>query len=46
MSQYGINVPPGIPVFRLDEVEPAAQKMKDAEGLVRQGPCFGGPFMA
>ena len=34
MSQYGINVPAGIPVFKLDEVEPAAQKLKDAEGQV------------
>lgn len=35
MSQYGINVPPGIPVFSLDQVPAAAEKMKDAEGLVR-----------
>lgn len=35
METYGINVPPGIPVFKLSEVEPAVQKMKDAEGLVR-----------
>lgn len=39
MSQYGINVPPGIPVFSLDQVEPAVEKMKDREGLVR---CAGG----
>ncbi|EIE19389.1 succinate-CoA ligase beta chain [Coccomyxa subellipsoidea C-169] len=34
MSQYGVNVPPGIPVFKLDEVLPAAKKMADAEGQV------------
>ena len=34
MSQYGINVPPGIPVFKQEEVAPAAQKMADAEGKV------------
>jgi succinyl-CoA synthetase beta subunit len=35
MSQYGINVPPGIPVFKLDELAPAAQKMADEAGEVR-----------
>ena len=35
MSQYGVNVPPGIPVFKLDDVLPAAQKMADDEGQVR-----------
>ena len=34
MSSYGVNVPPGIPVFKLDEVLPAAQKMADEEGKV------------
>jgi len=34
MSQYGINVPPGIPVHSLDEVGPAADKMADEEGDV------------
>jgi succinyl-CoA synthetase beta subunit len=34
MSQYGINVPPGVPVHALDEVAPAAQKMADEEGQV------------
>ena len=34
MSQYGINVPPGIPVFKVEEVAPAAKKMADAEGQV------------
>jgi hypothetical protein len=34
MSQYGINVPPGIPVFKLDEVAPAAKKMADKDGQV------------
>ncbi len=36
MSSYGVNVPPGIPVFKLDEVLPAAQQMADEEGKVRQ----------
>ena len=35
MSHYGVNVPPGIPVFKQDEVLPAAQKMADDEGQVR-----------
>ena len=34
MSQYGINVPPGIPVFKLDQLDAAVQKMKNDEGLV------------
>ncbi len=34
MSKYGVNVPPGVPVFKLDEVLPAAQKMADDEGQV------------
>lgn len=34
MSQYGINVPPGIPVFKLEEVGPAAKKMADKDGQV------------
>jgi hypothetical protein len=34
MSKYGVNVPPGIPVFKVDEVLPAAQKMADDEGQV------------
>lgn len=34
MSQYGINVPPGIPVFKVDEVPAAAEKMKDESGDV------------
>ncbi len=36
MSQYGINVPPGIPVFKVDEVPAAAEKMKDENGEVRR----------
>lgn len=36
MSQYGVNVPPGIPVFKLDDVLPAAKKMADDEGQVWQ----------
>ena len=34
MSQYGINVPPGIPVTSLDQVTPAAKKMADDNGEV------------
>ncbi|KAK9915111.1 hypothetical protein WJX75_004823 [Coccomyxa subellipsoidea] len=34
MSHYGVNVPPGIPVFKLDDVLPAAKKMADDEGQV------------
>ena len=37
MSQYGVNVPPGIPVFKLDEVAPAAKKMADDAGEVGAG---------
>ena len=36
MSHYGVNVPPGIPVFKLDDVLPAAKKMADDEGQVWQ----------
>lgn len=35
MSQYGINVPPGIPVFKADDVAAAATKMADNAGEVR-----------
>lgn len=34
MSQYGINVPPGMPVDKVEEVGPAARKLADEEGLV------------
>ncbi|CAK0781908.1 hypothetical protein CVIRNUC_005503 [Coccomyxa viridis] len=34
MAKYGVNVPPGIPVFSLDEVLPAAKKMADDSGQV------------
>ena len=34
MAQYGVNVPPGIPVFKLDDVLPAAEKMADDSGQV------------
>lgn len=34
MSEYGINVPPGIAVSKLQDVVPAAQKMADSEGKV------------
>lgn len=34
MSQYGINVPPGIPVTNLNQVATAVKKMADDEGKV------------
>ena len=34
MSQYGINVPPGIAIKSLDEVQSAAQKMASPDGEV------------
>jgi len=34
MAQYGVNVPPGMPVFKLDDVLPAAKKMADDSGQV------------
>ncbi|PSC67908.1 Succinyl-ligase [ADP-forming] subunit mitochondrial [Micractinium conductrix] len=34
MSQYGINVPPGVPVFEVGQVGPAAAKMTDEAGEV------------
>lgn len=40
MSQYGINVPPGIPVFKVDEVPAAAEKMKDENGDVSLPACL------
>lgn len=38
MSQYGVNVPPGVPVFKLEEVLPAAKRMADEEGQVCEAP--------
>jgi succinyl-CoA synthetase beta subunit len=35
MSQYGINVPPGIPVSKIEDVAAAAAKMADKDGMVR-----------
>lgn len=35
MSQFGINVPSGIPVTKLEEVGPAAQRMANDQGEVR-----------
>ena len=35
MSKYGVNVPPGIPVFKVDEVKAAAEKMASPDGEVR-----------
>jgi len=34
MASFGVNVPPGIAVSKLDEVLPAAKKMADEEGQV------------
>ena len=35
MSSHGVNVPPGIPAFTLDEVQTAAEQMASADGEVR-----------
>ncbi len=35
MAKYGVNVPPGIPVFNIDEVKEAAEKMASPDGQVR-----------
>jgi hypothetical protein len=35
MSKFGINVPPGMPVFKLDDVSKAAEAMKDENNEVR-----------
>ncbi|KAI8462711.1 MAG: succinate-CoA ligase beta chain [Monoraphidium minutum] len=34
MATYGINVPDGVPAFTVDEVDKAAQSMKDEKGEV------------
>lgn len=34
MSKFGVNVPPGIPVFSLDEIDDAASQMKSPDGQV------------
>ena len=34
MSKYGVNVPPGVPVFSIDEVDEAVKKMKSSDGKV------------
>jgi hypothetical protein len=34
MSKFGINVPPGMPVFSLDDVPKAAEAMKDENNEV------------
>ena len=34
MSKFGVNVPPGIPVFSLDEIDNAATQMKSPDGQV------------
>ena len=35
MGQYGINVPPGIAVKKIEDLLPAAKKMADSDGEVR-----------
>ena len=40
MSNFGINVAPGIAIKSLDEVEGAARKMQDKDGQVTLGPPF------
>lgn len=34
MSKFGVNVPPGIPVFSLGEIDEAAKKMESPDGQV------------
>jgi succinyl-CoA synthetase beta subunit len=34
MSKFGVNVPPGKPVFSIDEVAPVCESLADAEGQV------------
>lgn len=37
MAKYGVNVPPGIPVFKAEDVKAAAEKMASPDGEVRAG---------
>lgn len=37
MSKFGVNVPPGKPVFSIDEVAPVCESLADAEGQVLTG---------
>lgn len=39
MSKFGVNVPPGIAVSKLEDVGPAAKKMADKDGWVRLAIC-------
>ena len=34
MSKFGVNVPPGIPVFSLNDIDDAASQMKSPDGQV------------
>lgn len=34
MSEHGVNVPPGLPAFTLEQVKSAAEKMASADGEV------------
>ncbi|KAK9828652.1 hypothetical protein WJX72_001349 [[Myrmecia] bisecta] len=45
MSKHGVNVPPGIPVFKVEDVLPAAKKMaspKDGEVVLKSQILAGG----
>ncbi len=46
MASYGVNVPPGVPVFKLDEVLPAAKKMADDGGQACSSWPLNLPFMS
>jgi len=35
MAKYGVNVPPGTPVFKAEDVKAAAEKMASPDGEVR-----------
>ena len=35
MSSHGVNVPPGVPAFSLDEVQKAADEMANEDGEAR-----------
>jgi succinyl-CoA synthetase beta subunit len=34
MAKYGVNVPPGIPIFKVDEAKAAAEKMRSPDDEV------------
>ena len=43
LSEHGVNVPPGLPAFDLDEVKSAAEKMASPDGEVL--PLFPPPLL-